>query len=300
MKPLIDRLRAVTLRVTNLERSLAFYAGAWGLEPVAHKEGVVFLRAAGTDHHVLVLKQSDRPALDSVTFGTATRDDLLALYDRLHARGVATEQAPRALPSAGGGWGFAFHDSEDRLFKVVADREDHAQPQASEARPLKLAHVVLNATDGAAASAFFTDALGFQLSDQTSRMNFLRCNADHHAIAFCDMGNTSLNHIAFEMAIWNDLMYGVGRVKRAGHAVQWGIGRHGPGDNVFAYFLDPDGFAVEYTAEVQQIDPATHRIGRAADWDRPPEQMDRWGFTELPSAAMKAAMHGDPQRGAQQ
>lgn len=296
MRPLIDRLRAVTLRVTDLERSLAFYAGAWGLAPVARKDDTVFLRAAGTDHHALVLKQSDKVALDSVTFGTASRDDLLALYDRLQSHGVATEQPPRALPSAGGGWGFAFRDGEGRLFKVVADREDHAAPQAAEARPVKLAHVVLNTVDGKAASAFFTDVLGFRLSDQTSKMNFMRCNADHHAIALCEMGNTSLNHIAFEMASWNELMYGAGRLKRAGHMVQWGVGRHGPGDNVFAYFLDPDGFAVEYTAEVQQIDEATHRIGRASDWDRPPEKMDRWGFAELPSAAMKAAMHGDPQR----
>lgn len=290
----IDRLRAATLGVTDLERSLDFYTRLWGLEAVHRKADAVFLRAAGTNHHVLVLQQAARAGLISVTFGTATREDLFTLHERLRARGVYTEQPPRALPSAGGGWGFAFHDPEGRVFKVVAEREDHAQPQPAQSRPLKLAHVVLNAQDGAQAAAFFTDEVGFKLSDRTAKMRFLRCNADHHSIAIADAGNTSLNHIAFEMASWNALMFGVGRLKRAGYPVQWGVGRHGPGDNVFAYFLDPDGLPIEYTAEVQQIDEDTHRVGGPADWARPPELMDQWGHAEPPSAALKRAMNGDP------
>ena len=36
--------------------------------------------------------------------------------------------------------------------------------------------------------------------------------------------------------------------------IEWGVGRHGPGNNVFAYFIGPVGIVVEYTAEVLQVD----------------------------------------------
>jgi catechol 2,3-dioxygenase len=292
---LVDRLRAVTLGVTDLERSLSFYTGVWGLEEVQRNADSVFLRAAGTNHHVLVLTQSPAASLISVTLGAFGRPELLQLYERLVQAGVHTEKPPRELPGAAGGWGFAFHDGEGRVFKVVADRADHAAAQPSATRPVKLAHVVFNAVDADASSGLLTQTAGFRLSDQTAKMRFLRCNSDHHSVAFCQAGNTSLNHIAFQMASWNELMFGVGRMKLAGYKVQWGVGRHGPGDNVFAYFLDPDGFAIEYTAEMQQIDEATHRAGQPADWVRPPERMDQWAHADLPSEALKQAMHGDHQ-----
>ena len=299
--PGIDRLRAFTLAVTDLDRSVNFYTRVWGLEKVQQREDSVFLKAAGTDHHVLVVQRAQVPGLVSVTFGVPDQPALHALYARLQAAGVKTEMAPRELKSPGGGWGFAFHDPEGRVFKVVADRDDLAAAPPAQTRPVRLAHVVMNSVDSTAASAFFTEVVGFRLSDQTAMMHFLRCNSNHHAIAFAKTGNTSLNHVAFEMASWNELMFGVGRLKEAGHLVQWGVGRHGPGDNVFAYFLDPDGLAIEYTAEVQQIDEATHRVGTPQEWVRPPNRMDQWGHADLASAAMKHAMHGgdahaDPQQ----
>ncbi len=35
------------------------------------------------------------------------------------------------------------------------------------------------------------------------------------------------------------------------------VGRHGPGNNVFSYFIEPNGFVAEYTTELDQIDEAT-------------------------------------------
>jgi catechol 2,3-dioxygenase-like lactoylglutathione lyase family enzyme len=291
----IDRLRAVTLGVTDLERSVAFYTDLWGLEVVGRKPDAAFLRASGLDHHVLALQRADVPGLVSVTFGATTRDELIALYERLRADGVVTEQPPRELQAPGGGWGFAFHDPEGRVFKVVADRADYPSARRADTRPVKLAHVVMNSADATAAARFFIDVVRFRLSDQTAKMHFLRCSADHHSIAFCADDAATLNHVAFEMASWNELMFGVGRMKIAGHRVHWGVGRHGPGDNVFAYFIDPDGLAIEYTAEVQRIDEATHRAGGPAQWARPPERMDQWGHADLPSDEIKQAMHGASQ-----
>ena len=64
----------------------------------------------------------------------------------------------------------------------------------------------------------------------------------------------TLNHVAFEMPDFNSVMRGMGRMKDNGYPIEWGPGRHGAGDNVFAYFCGPDEVPLEYAAEVLQID----------------------------------------------
>jgi catechol 2,3-dioxygenase len=287
----IDRLRALTVKVTDIDRSFDFYTNTWGLSKVADRKGAIWLRGRGVDHHVLVLEPGEQAGLVSITWGTESLDALNLLYEKLISVGVKVEEAPRKLGSPGGGWGFSFEDPDGNVHKVVALREDHADSEPSETYPLKLSHVVLNSKNAESMVSFFTDVLDFKISDQTKKMTFLRCNSDHHSIAVAQEDVSGLNHFAFEMQSWNELMFGAGRLKLAGYKIQWGIGRHGPGDNVFAYFLDPDGYATEYTAELQRITDPNHIPGKPEQWVRPPERMDQWAFSDLPSAAMKQAMH---------
>src|SRR3989337_2507192 len=53
----------------------------------------------------------------------------------------------------------------------------------------KIGHAVINVTDLEASKRFYTDVLGFRISDvyegnkMPGGMVFLRCNADHHCLA---------------------------------------------------------------------------------------------------------------------
>ena len=39
---------------------------------------------------------------------------------------------------------------------------------------------------------------------------------------------------------------GAGRVRKArGYNIEWGVGRHGSGNNASAYFVEPNGFVTE-------------------------------------------------------
>jgi catechol 2,3-dioxygenase len=289
---LVDRLCCLAIGVSDLNRSLAFYAGVWGLQLVHRTSGTACLRAKGTQHHALVLHERSSPGFVDMTFGVRHAQALDALYEHVSHHGGRVESPPCDLTRLGGGRGFSLQDPEGRRFNFVANHEDHPQALQTEHIPAKLAHVVFNSVDSAGMSRFFTDVLGFRLSDQTGKLHFLRCNADHHCVAFANSDNISVNHIAFEMPSWNSLMHGLGRLRRAGHQVQWGLGRHGPGDNVFAYFLDPDGYAVEYTAEMQQIDELAHQVKYPDDWRRP-KNLDAWGYADMPSSQISLAMHGE-------
>lgn len=288
----ITALRSVELGVTDLHRSSTFYCRSWKLCIVAEAPGVRYLRASGAEHHVLVLRERERPGLVRINFAAANPRAVQRLHAELKSSGVAMRGDPHPIGEPGGGYGFAFTDRAGRELRVLADVAVHAEARDGRDEPRRLSHVVLNSADADDDADFLMDLLGFRRSDQTEMMDFLRCNANHHSIAFVRTGNVSLNHVAFEMPDWDAVMRGAGRMKEFGHAIEWGIGRHGPGNNVFAYYLDPDGLTVEYTAELQQVDEATHRPGTPTEWARPLDRLDQWGLAGAPSERILGAMSG--------
>jgi catechol-2,3-dioxygenase len=292
----IEKLKSVTLVVKDVAESTEFYTKIWGLHEVHRTQTTAQLRASGPEHHVLELLQGQEVGLHCITWGAASQDAVLQLFERLKLMNVVIHLEPHQLPQEGGGFGFAFKDPEGRIHQVVASSQTHAplhiDSLVDHVCPTQLSHVVVNTLDVKGMSEFLQNVLGFKLSDSTHKMSFFRCNASHHSIALADFGSVSLNHVAFEMGSWNELMFGVGRVKLAGYALQWGLGRHGPGDNIFSYFLDPNGLVIEYTAEVQQITDPAWKPGTPEQWARPPERMDQWGFSPQPSEVIKKAMGG--------
>ena len=286
--PLVNGLHSVEIGVPDVAAAEAFYTGTWLLTVAARTATTVYLRGTGAAHHLLSLTQSAQPELLAVTLGSAARKDVDALAQSVPAHGGTILRAPAAINEPGGGYGITFRDPQGRIIRALCDDARNADAGLVKDRPESLAHVVMNSHDTPAAQAFYENALGFRLSDRTRIMAFMRCCADHHSIALADADNDCLNHIAFVMPDLDAVMRGGGRMKEAGHAIQWGPGRHGPGNNLFNYFLGPFGFAIEYTAEVSQVDD-TYRTGMPEDWKWPPGRIDHWGIGTGPSADLKAA-----------
>ena len=283
-------VRSVEFSVRDIERSVRFYENAFALETIAQSDGMRYLRAAGSEHHVLVLRSGDVPGIASVELAVADRAGIDDLHERL-APGALAVTAPAECDLPGGGYGFSFIDASGRHWQLSAGVTPHTQSENTADRPFKVSHVVLNATEIANDIAFATDYLGFRVRDESKSMFFLGCNSDHHSLAFTRMGNTALNHVAFEVRDMDALMRNAGRMKRSGFPIHWGVGRHGPGANVYSYFLDPDFLPVEYTTEIMQIDDATYRPGTPADWVRPPF-FDAWGLADPPTPDFLAASGG--------
>lgn len=275
-------LRSVELGVTHLAAALDFYTRVWGLTAVAEANGVHYLRATGSAHHVLTLHASPQAALLHVVFDAHDRAAVDALHAQLAAAGIAAIETPRALDQPGGGYGFGFADREGRNLAVVCGVADHADAADEPDRPRKLSHVNLNCADNDASARLLIDALGFRLSDHNDKFRFLRCNTDHHSVVLGFNTDATLNHIAFEMPDLDGVMRGAGRLRDHGYPVEWGPGRHGPGNNVFCYFCGPEEMPLEYTSEMQQVDER-YRTGTPADWQWPPRRVDRWGVSDPPS-----------------
>lgn len=288
--PWIEALRSVELTVPDLADAQTFYTHVWKLDVAVRGDDVLYLRGSGADHHLLALRQRPgTPQVLAVTLRARSADALHAIAQATAAAGGVVEQCVGGAADPAGGERLVVRDGQGRRFEVVhGDLQRLPTVPVPVDQPQRLAHAVLNSHDLAAAQRFLERALGFVLADRTRIMAFMNCDADHHSLALGDADNDALNHIAFLMPTLDAVMRGAGRMKDAGHASEWGPGRHGPGDNAFNYFVDPFGIVIEYTAEVEQIDDS-YQPGGPSDWTWPPGRVDQWGISPPPSPRLKEA-----------
>jgi catechol 2,3-dioxygenase len=283
----IAGVRGVDLGVRDVAAQTRFYTDVWRLSLVAERNGSAYLRGSGAYCHILALHPRDKPELLCINLAAADRNAVDRLHARVKAAGAPQVDAPAPVSEPGGGYGFAFSDPDGRQLRVIAEDARHADARRLPDRPEKITHAVLNTPRPEDSAAFWVKALGFRISDR-SLLTFIRCNDDHHNIAFHPGESSTLHHIAFEMDGIDSVMRGAGRMRDAGHPIEWGLGRHGPGNNVFAYFVGPDDFVIEYTAEIEKVGD-NHRVREPREWAYPPGHSDLWGATPPPTARMKAA-----------
>ena len=274
----VNEIRYVGYGVPDLETESAFYTDVWGLESVPADDGMAYFKARGHDeHHVVRLRQSAIPRIDVIALSAETRDDVDALAEKVRASGVRMIHEPRDLQSPGGGYGFRFFHPEGLPFEISADvaRGGSADVGRWDGVPVKISHIVLHSPDHQALVRWFADVLGFRVSDWLGDfMCFLRCNSAHHRIAILP-GPPCLNHVAYDMEGVDGMMRGIHRLKLKGTDIRWGPGRHTAGNNTFSYFVTPNGFAVEYTSELEEVDDENWQ---AQVYKPAPLVMDQWGI----------------------
>ena len=291
--PQINGLRSIELAVHDLKQSAEFYRKVWALEDVAGEGDTLHMRGTGRDHHVLTLREGPRAALLGVHLAAPDRATIDALHAQAVALGAKVVHAPKALEkSAGGGYGFRVNSPEGHPIAISADVADHAEAIDDKTRPTKLTHVVINSAEVQKQTSFFLDVLGFKWSDSTVMMDFVRFCTDHHSVAIARGNGPCLNHMAYEMPDIDGLMRGAGRVRSDGYEIMWGVGRHGPGNNVFTYFVEPNGFVTEYTTEVEQVDDSY--VAHDAQWWMETKLFPcRWKMAGAPSDFARKAMSGE-------
>ncbi|WP_375502494.1 VOC family protein [uncultured Jatrophihabitans sp.] len=290
---LITRLRSIAISAQDPAVLLPFYEQTWGLERVAETtDGAIQLRARGPEHHVFTLAPGHGHSLELISLAASSPDAVDTIVQRARDAGAEVERRPAASTEPGGGYRAIIRDPEGRRLEVSADLAEHDGAPGRDFGPDRLSHIVLNCTDMTAAKDFYQQVLGFQISDwyENDQMVFLRCNELHHCIVLAPGRWTSLNHVAFEVESADEVMRALGRMRKAGFDTIWGPGRHGPGGNVFCYFVDPVGNVIEYTAELLVLadDWQPH------SWVRNQENADVWGTSGGISPEVIAAMANPP------
>ena len=138
----------------------------------------------------------------------------------------------------------------------------------------KLGHVVLNVSDLERSVAFYTQVLGFSVSDVypaemvPGGMVFMRCNADHHGVALVGGAKArperaDMHHLAFEVGTLDEVLRARDHLRKHGATVDF-EGRRRAGCQIAVEFRDPDGHRLEIYWGVDQVGSDGHV--------RPPEE----------------------------
>ena len=145
--------------------------------------------------------------------------------------------------------------------EIQAQTEESTQ-QTTPVRVKKLGHVVFSVSDVERTTKFWTEIMGFKVSDRNERgMVFLRNGSDHHTIALVPAedknelpkkGMAGFHHCALEVGSVSEL-FKIRDFLRAKRVTIIYEGRRGPGGNPGVEFLDPDGFMIELYASMDQI-----------------------------------------------
>src|ERR1700709_2032914 len=94
----VAALCSVDIATPDLAGSERFYSDVWGLELAGRADGVTYLAASGSAHHVRALHAGSAPQLLSVTFRAASREDLDNLAASAEAAGATLLAGPKANP----------------------------------------------------------------------------------------------------------------------------------------------------------------------------------------------------------
>lgn len=181
-----------------------------------------------------------------------------------------------------------------------------------------LDHVAIKVRDIEESVAFYRNVLNMEVSDRIGdSVAFLRtpnvaAESQHHEMNITQMSDAELEalgergeldlnlhdfaedlpengppmlpttgpiyHIAFEVPDFEALEAAKGGLQEQDHPIYRGTGRHGPGNNFFLYFPDPDGYPIELTANMEEAPEEGGRPARR--WPTEPDTWNVWHDSE--------------------
>ncbi|MFE5706889.1 VOC family protein [Rhodococcus koreensis] len=257
-------LGKVTIGVPNVDDTIAYYTD-FGLEH--HGHGVFATRNGGEQ---LEIVHAPTRRLVELTVAADDPDDITATTARLTRLGTAIQHDGTSVSAVEPITGTLVHVAvRPRIVIEPAvsptpyngpgriDRWGRAPflTRTDPVRPRKLGHAVLGSTDLETTMKFFTDGLGFKVSDYMGdKAAFLRCSVEHHNVLVMAAPVNFMHHTSWQV---DD----IDEVGRGAHTMLennperhiWGLGRHHAGANFFWYLKDPAGNFSEYYSDMDTV-----------------------------------------------
>jgi catechol 2,3-dioxygenase-like lactoylglutathione lyase family enzyme len=265
----LHRLTTITLGVPNVEATASYYA-EFGLTPGPAQPAGVHRFHTVDGGEQLRITRAPRRALLELGVGADHPDDLDRIAAGVSRLGLAPERGDGVVSAIDPG-------SAVRVSVSVAPRLAGpstpapvyngpgriARPntradgvlRTDRVRPRRLGHVVIGSTDQPASQRFFTEGLGFKISDTVPGLAaFLRCSTDHHNVLVQQAPVEFLHHTSWQVDDVDEV--GRGATAMLGTDPErhvWGLGRHHVGSNFFWYLKDPAGNFSEYYSDLDCI-----------------------------------------------
>jgi catechol 2,3-dioxygenase-like lactoylglutathione lyase family enzyme len=305
------RLTHLTVGVPNVEETAQYYTD-FGLIPADSAPGGTQRRFATVDggEQLTIVHRPVRQLVD-VGIGTEDHDDLGRIASALGRLEVAADISGDTLATREPATQIGVKVTVVPKLEQKFDPEPYNYPgeiqrpnvragalhRGEPVRPRRLGHVVFGSPDFDGSKRFFTEGLGFRLSDEVKNIGaFMRCSPDHHNVLVQAAPVPFLHHTSWEVEDIDEIGRGAQNML-AGHPERhvWGLGRHWIGSNYFYYLRDPAGNFSEYYSDMDEI--LDDQLWDAGIWGLEKDP-NAWGPSMPPSmitpddlAELMAALH---------
>jgi len=254
----LRRIDHVCLRVADVADATRRYALQFGLTVREQSAERATLACDYEPYCLELVRTDDADELGYAHCAWELRKAVSLDDARAHLRdlGVAFSEQDGAL---------VLHDPEGFELHLYPHRaEDDRRPAIARhttslpgLRPRKLGHINRLTGDMAAATAFYVDVLGMEVSDWLGDAGtWLRCNPEHHQMALVDTGTPHFHHIAFDYYDWGTLRSLFDNLGQHGRWLSWGPVRHGIAQNICGYVrITEEPLHVECYVDMEILEP---------------------------------------------
>ncbi len=304
----LDSLGYFGVRTRNLDDWSQFGEKFLGLQLVDRSRKSLTFRMDDRRQRIVVHEDSDESTRAAFmgweVSGGKALDDLAATLD---AAKIKVARAPRATADERrvadlitfddpiGNRLEAFHGAE-----VASDPFKPGRAISGfRTGPLGMGHIVLNVEKIDSVLPFYTDTLGFHLSDFTLRpfkAYFFHLNPRHHSFAMVETGKNSVHHLMMELYMLDDVGQAYDLALGEENRIATTLGRHTNDFMTSFYANTPSGFFVEYgwggrSIETKNWTPVEMTCGPSL-WGHDRNWLSPAGRAQARELRLKAAEEG--------
>ena len=254
----------VGIRTNDLDEWAAYATRFLGLQLVERSTKTLTLRMDDRKQRVVISAGGE--GIGFFGWEVADAAALEALAARLEKRGVNVARGSRALADERRVKDLlVFNDPAGNRLEAFHGAEVTTEPfnpgrsiSGFRTGPLGMGHAVLTAQRLDEIVPFYTDVLGFRLSDYILRpfvAYFFHLNPRHHSLAFTQSGNNGVHHLMVELCYLDDVGQGYDLVLRRPELIGATLGRHTNDEMTSFYSISPSKFMVECGWGGRSIDP---------------------------------------------
>jgi catechol 2,3-dioxygenase len=264
----IIRSGRAVLHVTDLERSKAFYEALGFIETASDDEQIFFRGLEEHNHHSLLLKKKETPAVEVISYKVRSEKDLDLLASFYDEQGTKVKWMEAGTQEAVGralriqdvsGLPVEYYAEMDTAERMIQKYHHHKG-----AKVQRIDHFNCMVSDVEKAYDHYIKQLGFACSEYTEGEEkkiwaaWLHRKPSVHDVAYMNGLGPRLHHIGFWLKDPMNLIDGCDVLASMGYgpAIERGPGRHGLSNALFLYLRDPDGHRIElYNGDYLTSDP---------------------------------------------
>jgi len=254
MQPLVYRLGYVALNVADFDNYLEETQKVLGLNAVEVGKDRALL-TSNQRHAEMIVHRASANAVRAVgleAYDAAAVDQIAENAKKFGLKIISTKPSLPVIERS-----VTFVTSEGHVIEAHTPmpRDRALRYPGGGIHPRCVDHVNLAADNSAKVAEELQKVVGLKLTERTSgdEIVWMRAGDGRHHTVGVLKGASGMHHISWEFAGFSEFRRLGDLLASMDRRIAWGPGRHGPGDNLFSYYVDAGGFMFECTAEMEMI-----------------------------------------------